>query len=162
MTGDDVADPCAECGGKCCSFRSISISYSSLEAGERYDSHLLNGDNTDQLVFEDGSVPDMDWYILTTPDGERRLVFECNHLTDDGRCGAYDKRPGMCRNFVCDALDPDTDTTVDEFVSNHAHPPNFPDDFDLRDVTDRVHEILARRSDEEDWPTDDTVGFGDG
>ena len=154
-------NPCAECGGACCSFRRISISYSSLEPGERYDSHFLHGDHIEQLVFDDGSVPAMDWYVLTTPDGDRRMVFECGHLTDDGKCGEYDRRPGMCKAFECAALDDDVDTTLDEFLDAHRRPAGFPDEYDLREVTDRVHEILRRRSDEEDWPEADGIGRGD-
>lgn len=162
MTGaDDVADPCAECGGKCCSFRTLRISFTDLEPGERYDSRVIHGDHIEQLVFDDGSVPDMNWFVVTKPDGTRALSFECNHLTDDGKCGAYDKRPGMCKAFECDALRDDVDTTLDEFLAEHERNGNFPGDYSLRDVTDRVRDIIARRSDEEDWPPDDGVGRGD-
>lgn len=160
MTGEeDVADPCAECGGRCCSFRLGAISYASLDEGERYDSFFLSGDWVDQLVFEDGAVPAMDWFIVTKPDGSRELAFECGHLTDDGKCGAYDKRPGMCRAFECPAIDPEDDTTLDEWLDGFARD-GVPDDADLRDVTERVRSILKRRSDEEGWPIEgETHGF---
>jgi Fe-S-cluster containining protein len=155
----DADDPCAECGGKCCSFRLGRIHFSGLDDGERYDSHFLDGDYIDQLVFEDGTVPEMNWFVVTDADGDRNTAFECTHLTDDGRCGAYDKRPGMCRAFECPAVDPDDDTTLDEWLDDFARD-GVPDDVDVRDVTDRVRSILKRRSDEEGWPTDDTHGFG--
>jgi len=159
VTGD-TDDPCVECGGRCCSFRLGGISYSGLDEGERYDSFFLSGDWVDQLVFADGSVPEMDWFIATKPDGSRELVFECGHLTDDGRCGAYDKRPGMCRAFECPAVDPEDDTTLEEWLDDFARD-GVPDDadVDIREVTDRVRSILKRRSDEEDWPSEDTHGF---
>ena len=158
---DDPANPCAECAGACCSFRRIGISFSSLEPGERYDSHFIHGDHIGQLIFEDGTVPEMDWYVLTTPSGTRRMVFECGHLTDDGKCGAYDRRPGMCRAFECRALDEDDDMTLDEFLGEYARPANFPSEYELRDVTDRVRSILRRRAEEDDLPDEDTWGFGD-
>jgi Fe-S-cluster containining protein len=35
--------------------------------------------------------------------GERRvkLRHRCQHLQDDGRCGIYDNRPTICRDFDC-------------------------------------------------------------
>lgn len=155
-----VADPCAECGGRCCSFRLGGISFTSLDEGERYDSHFLDGDHVDQLIFEDGTVPRMNWYVVTKPDGSREMAFECGHLTDDGKCGAYDRRPGMCRAFMCPAVDPDDDTTIDEWVDDFARD-GVPDEYDVRDVTDRVREILRRRADAEDMPDTDggTWGF---
>ena len=153
-TDPDVADPCASCGGKCCSFREMAISYRSLDAGERYDSHFLHDDTHDQLVFDDGTVPEMQWYILTYPNGARKIAFECGHRRDDGLCGAYDKRPSMCRTFECPALDDDSDTTLDEFLDSLDYVDGVRDDIDVRDVTDRVQGILKRRADEENWADD--------
>lgn len=158
MSADDASNPCADCGGRCCSFRLGQISFASLDKGERYDSFFLDHDGFDQLLLEDGSVPDMQWYVVTHPDGERNISFECGHLTDDGKCGVYDERPGMCRGFECPALDEDDDTTVDEWIDNFGRD-GVPDAVDVRDVTDRVQSILRRRADGSGLPDEDTSGF---
>lgn len=138
---DDVADPCAECGGKCCSFRSLAISYHGLEAGERYDSMLLNADiGVDELVFTDGTVPDMEWYTIKHDDGERALAFDCNHAVD-GKCTEYDRRPAMCRWFECPPLQGEED--LDDWLEAHARIDD-PEDIIDREVTDRVQAIIER------------------
>lgn len=157
MSADDAANPCADCGGRCCSFRLGGISFTSLDAGERYDSFFLDHDGFDQLLLEDGSVPDMRWYVVTHPNGARDVAFECGHLTDDGKCGVYDERPGMCRGFECPAIY-DDDVTVDEWLDDFARD-GVPDDVDVREVTDRVNSILRRRADGTDLPDEDTHGF---
>jgi len=152
MPGDDDANdepPCFECGGKCCSFRSIRISWLGLDACQRYDSMLIGqGEDggLDELMLTDGTVPDMDWYTIRFDGYKRALAFECNHLTDDGKCGVYDRRPRMCRRFECPALDDDVDETLDEFVDavGWEGSGETPDDVVDREVTSRVREIIER------------------
>lgn len=158
MSTEDAVNPCADCGGRCCSFRLGQISFAGLSEGQRYDSFFLNHDGFDQLLLADGSVPDMRWFVTEAPDGGRNISFECEHLTDDGKCGVYDDRPGMCRGFECPALDDEDDTTVDEWVDEFARD-GVPDDVDVTEVTGRVREILQRRADGTDLPDEDTSGF---
>lgn len=141
---DDVDDPCAECGGRCCSFKTLRISFRGLDKGQRYDSVFTDEDTANNVLLDDGTVPDMDFYVLTYPDGTRSLVFDCNHLTDDGLCGVYDNRPELCRSFVCDALDPDDDTTLDEFLESTTWNDGERDQVELTDVTDRIHDQIRR------------------
>lgn len=143
----EVADPCAECAGGCCSFKNLNIGYHTLDDGERYDSSLLDliedGHLAESLLFDDGTVPDMEWFVMDLRHlgGNRALVFDCGHL-DGGLCTEYDRRPGMCRNFECDALE--GEMTVDEFKDEHEVLPPMRDEANLKRVTERVHEILGR------------------
>lgn len=140
-------NPCAECPAGCCSFKTINISYRELEDGERYDSMLLDGlgeeGSTDQLLFEDGEVPEMEWYIKEHGD-HRALVFHCTHQTEDGMCGEYDRRPDMCRSFECQALQGEME--LEEFLEEHGleHDPVAHEDVELTEVTERVREIIGR------------------
>lgn len=39
--------------------------------------------------------------LLTDPDGQQfeTWVYRCRALQDDGRCGIYDRRPQLCRDY---------------------------------------------------------------
>lgn len=145
MSSADVADTCADCGGSCCSFRAIRISFMSLDEGQRYDSLMLEDESVSQLVRPDGSAPDMRWYVLRYPDGHRSLVFECQHL-EDGICTVYENRPDMCRTFECPALEGEQDLT--EFKRQHAWRAD-PEAVIEKEVTERVTEIIEREG--EPW-----------
>ena len=38
-------------------------------------------------------------------DGRWRLPVKCKYLNDDGRCGIYPFRPGVCREFAVDGVE---------------------------------------------------------
>lgn len=147
--------PCAGCEGGCCSFFELRVTFTDLDPGVRYDSHLMEmgeDGNLDQLLMEDGSVPDMRWFIWDNPldDDRRSLVFDCGHVSDNGLCTVYDERPSMCRTFQCAALK--DEEGLDEFLGRVAW---YEDDgyYDerptpghphLTEVTERVHELIER------------------
>jgi Fe-S-cluster containining protein len=134
-------NPCLECGGICCSFRDSGVVYHGLESGQRYDSFVIRHD-TSNLVTEDGRLPAMEWYIVR--DGEKRsLAFHCTHRTEDGLCGIYEDRPGMCRGFECPVLD--GEQTLSEFKDRVEFPDGRPADTIKKEVTERVNEILRRK-----------------
>lgn len=137
-------DPCADCGGACCSFRRMRISCFGLDEGQRYDSAMLEYEHVDTLVLSDGEVPDMDWYVIEH-DGRRHLAFECGHL-DDGRCGVYDRRPEMCRSFECGLLK--GEVGLDEFMETRMRDEGEVEAMEVTEVTGRVREIIARRTNE--------------
>lgn len=138
---------CLECPGACCSFRAINISYRALKSGQRYDSMLIDGlgedGHTYQLLFEDGEVPEMEWYIIEWHDGRRVLAFHCTH-EEGGMCTEYERRPEMCRDFECAALRGEVD--LEEFLDDHGHDydPEADPDVEIREVTERVREIIGR------------------
>lgn len=166
MGEEEVADPCASCGGMCCSFAVGQTCFTSIEKGARYDSTLMDHD-PEQLLLADGSVPDMEWYVIridpytvevdgedVTEDGDpeeieeagveitynRALAFVCNHL-EDGMCSVYDERPSMCQNYECEVLK--GDMTLTEMKQARGHRTDWRDHV-IKEVTDRVNEILAR------------------
>jgi Fe-S-cluster containining protein len=144
---EPVADPCAECGGKCCSFREINIGYRELDDDEKeeggivaigyHDDQLFFEDNNGELVFGEG-IPDMDWYIKNN----QRIVFECNHLTEDGKCGVYNKRPDMCRSFECPALT--GEETLEEFLNRVQYREGQLEDSDLEEITEEFQQGLRK------------------
>lgn len=140
MAQAEVADTCADCGGSCCSFGAIRISFQDLDEGQRYDSLVLEDENVSQLVRPDGTAPDMRWYVLRYPDGHRSLVFECQHL-EGGVCSVYENRPDMCRTFECAALEGEVD--LEDFIQKHAWRQD-PEVYVEKEVTERVTEIIER------------------
>jgi Fe-S-cluster containining protein len=144
MSGDEMADPCAECGGRCCSFDTLRMSFVGLEDGQRYDSFLIDDAWLAQLPFEDGEIPDMRWYVGRYPEtGNRGLFFECQHLQEDGTCGAYERRPAMCKNFACQALR--GEESLEDFLESTTWDDSGREELvGLREVTDRVQEIIER------------------
>lgn len=132
-------DPCAECGGMCCSFREMRIVYLAVPEGMTYVEMLEENDHTDELLLADGSVPEMDWYLVDIEDGREGLAFECRHL-EDGRCGVYDERPEMCRKFECPVLE--GDMGLDEFVEARSRDPGEVDAMNPCDVTAEVRAVL--------------------
>lgn len=78
---------------------------------------------------------DADWYT-----NGYRLYFECNHLTEDGLCGVYDDRPGMCRSFKCDVLD--GKLSLPDFEERYGLPDGRDMD-EMVEVTDAVEEAVS-------------------
>lgn len=138
------ANPCLECGGKCCSFRSMAISftavpdvYTALEPDEKAHAVLMRSD-MEQLLTEDGEPIDAEWYLETYT--LESLVFDCNHLTEDGLCGIYDSRPDMCQSFKCDVLE--GRMSLSDYIRDYGRDPKEIDESKYIDVTDTVNEVL--------------------
>lgn len=123
----------------------MRICYLSLEEGQRYDSLVmgLDDERLAELLTADLEVPDMEWHVIRN-NGGRHLAFECRHRGGDGLCGIYDDRPGMCRGFSCAALD--GEESLEDFKARKARPDGEADEVHVREVTDRVNEILGRRA----------------
>lgn len=139
----DEDNPCVECGGACCSFRNIRISWISLDDGEIFEDAKDDLD-VSRLPFEDGEVPDMEWYLEDQPGG--RIFFECNHL-EDGLCSEYERRPEMCRAFECMVLK--GEETLSEFKQATQWEPGELEKLDLREITDEMKELIAEKTEAE-------------
>jgi len=74
---------CNDCGGACCRSLTIPLGNPATIA-----------DNLEWLLIR-GAVE-------TGPDGRRlwRIPAACRHLSDDGRCRIYDRRPRDCRQYA--------------------------------------------------------------
>lgn len=82
---------CEHCTAKCCRYFALPIdtptSWKDFEFIRWYVAH------EDVSVFvEDGS-----WYLM--------VHRECRHLEPDNRCGIYDTRPGICRDYTTDSCE---------------------------------------------------------
>jgi Fe-S-cluster containining protein len=76
---------CEYCPSKCCRYFALPIEkpkeWSDFDSIRWYLAHQ------DVSVFVDDGA----WYIM--------LHRDCNHLLPDGRCGIYDDRPQICRDY---------------------------------------------------------------
>ena len=135
---------CDRCGGACCSFRSLDIRFGVVDETETIREHLHEvldvDDHPDerkghQLLRSDGAPMDAEWRI----DDHGSLFFECQHLTDDGKCGVYDGRPSMCRAWECRALQGEVGLV--EYLQGHAINPGERES-ETRDVTEEVNDAL--------------------
>lgn len=133
------ANPCMKCGGKCCSFKRMEISWASVNdadlslSDEQAARATVKRGVPESLVLETGRVVDMNWYLRR--DGRPAILFDCTHKTDDGKCGIYDNRPEMCRAFACGVLE--GRHQVGEFVDYYGHDEE-PDMSEFVDVTEAV------------------------
>ena len=92
---------CEHCTAKCCRYFALPI--------ER----PKNTDDFDYirwyLLHQYASVflEDDSWYLL--------VHTVCKHLQDDNRCGAYETRPQICRDYTTDNCEYEDDWTYDHY-----------------------------------------------
>jgi Fe-S-cluster containining protein len=145
----DNKDICKACGGICCSFESMDISFRSMDIDDpdEIDKWFEESDTRwDQLITDDDKVPDMTWIVTKNGDG-LHLRFKCNHRTDEGLCGIYNNRPDMCKKFECSLLrveDMDEkDEEVDEKSIKAYKAIHSPPDYEVvKDVTEKVNACI--------------------
>lgn len=92
---------CEFCTAKCCRYFALPIdtptSFDDFEFIRWY------------LLHEQASVftEDETWYLLVhTP---------CKHLQNDNRCGIYDTRPQICRDYTTENCEYDDEWTYDHY-----------------------------------------------
>ena len=82
---------CEYCTAKCCRYFALPIEAPESRKDFEYIRwYLLHGRAT---VFTD----DEDWYLM--------VHTECKHLEPDNRCGIYETRPQICRDYTTDACE---------------------------------------------------------
>ncbi len=95
-------DLCEYCTAKCCRYFALPI-----ETPETFEDYefirwfLLHDRAT---VFRE----DDDWYLL--------VHTECEHLQADNRCGIYETRPQICRDYTTKDCEYDDDWTYDFYL----------------------------------------------
>lgn len=85
------------CGGRCCS--DFVISQTPEEIGWRYTwgvARILAGEDGPE-DWESVTVAEM--VVRIDEDDERGPRYTCANLLPSGLCGAYDRRPRMCRDY---------------------------------------------------------------
>jgi Fe-S-cluster containining protein len=91
---------CEYCTAKCCRYFALPIETPEDFADFEYIRwYLLHAEAT--VFTEDG-----DWYLM--------VHTECKHLQEDNRCGIYETRPDICREYTTDDCEYD-----DEWVYEH-------------------------------------------
>ncbi len=95
------ANLCEFCTAKCCRYFALPIdppeSFSDFEFIRWY---LLHGKAS---VF----IEDEDWYLL--------VHTVCKHLGDDHRCGIYETRPQICRDYTTKECEYEDEWTYDMY-----------------------------------------------
>ena len=95
------ANLCEYCTAKCCHYFALAIERPhSREDFEFIRWYLLHDRAT---VF----VEDDDWYLL--------VHTTCRHLQDDHRCGIYETRPPICREYSTRDCEYEDDWTYDRY-----------------------------------------------
>ncbi|MBT3889862.1 MAG: YkgJ family cysteine cluster protein [Planctomycetaceae bacterium] len=95
---------CDHCTAKCCKYFALPIETPvDLEDYEFIRWYLVHDRAT---VFTD----DDQWYIM--------IHTTCRHLQTDNRCGIYDTRPQICRDYTTDNCEYEDHWTYDLYFEN--------------------------------------------
>ena len=93
---------CEYCSAKCCRYFALPIETpESFEDLEYIRWYLLHGQAS---VFKEDDT----WYLL--------VHTTCKHLQSDNRCGIYETRPQICRDYTTDNCEYDDDWTYDFYL----------------------------------------------
>jgi hypothetical protein len=150
-----MSDICLECEGRCCSFRTMEISYCILnvypckpveewtnkEINETLEENIAN---PFELLDDNDNIINLKWFISKDDDG-CCLQFECNHQMDSGKCGIYDDRPFFCKSFQCFALQEDDPRDLEDMEKQGFFNSNTEN---AVEVTDKVNKFLENKIEE--------------
>lgn len=92
---------CDHCEAKCCRYFALPID--APESRRDYDFirwYLLH--DRASVFIEDGT-----WYLL--------VHTTCKHLQEDNRCGIYETRPQICREYSTDNCEFDDDWVYEQY-----------------------------------------------
>ena len=93
---------CEYCTAKCCRYFALPIdSPESIEEWEYVRWYLLH--DRASLFWDEGN-----WYLL--------VHTTCKHLQDDHRCGIYETRPQICRDYTTDKCEYEDDWVYDKYL----------------------------------------------
>jgi Fe-S-cluster containining protein len=91
---------CSYCTARCCRYFAMGID--TPTTWEEFDNmrwYLMHGPFS---IFVDDSA----WFLL--------IPGDCQHLLPDNRCGAYETRPQICRDYTTDSCEYDNDGVYDQ------------------------------------------------
>lgn len=98
---------CEACAGGCCSFKSMNISLTLVDKGERWQKRI----HPAQLRRPSGKPLRMRFYLAwrskrrgNKNHKEQHILFDCQHRSSTGKCRIYADRPALCRMYRCEAL----------------------------------------------------------
>lgn len=92
---------CDHCPAKCCHYLAAPIDAPSTQQDFDYIRwYLLHNEAT--VFVEDGS-----WYLL--------IYSSCRFLRSDNRCGIYETRPQICRDYSTDICEYEDDWVYEKY-----------------------------------------------
>jgi uncharacterized protein len=92
---------CEFCTAKCCRYFSLPIETPTDTTDYEYIRWFLLHDRA--TIFTDGDT----WYLL--------VQTECKELQSDNRCGIYETRPKICREYTTDNCEYDDDWVYERY-----------------------------------------------
>lgn len=92
---------CDYCNAKCCRYFALPIDTPDTTRDLDFMRWFLLHDKASIFVEDD------DWYLLVHTD--------CKHLQSDNRCGIYETRPEICREYSTDNCEYDEDSTYEKY-----------------------------------------------
>ena len=92
---------CDHCTAKCCKYFAIQIETPESHEDYQFIRWYLFHDLTSVFVDEGK------WYVL--------VHTACEHLREDNRCGIYDRRPAICRDYTTDNCEYDDSWTYEKY-----------------------------------------------
>jgi Fe-S-cluster containining protein len=93
---------CEYCTAKCCRYFALPIEPPETFKDFEYIRWFLLHDRA--TVFKE----DEDWYLL--------VHTQCRHLQPDNRCGIYETRPNVCREYSTKDCEYEDDWTYDFYL----------------------------------------------
>jgi Fe-S-cluster containining protein len=95
---------CDHCSAKCCKYFALPID----TPNERKDFDYIRW----YLLHERAAVfvDEGTWYLL--------VHTRCRHLLADNRCGIYETRPEICREYHTDACEYEDDWTYEQYFES--------------------------------------------
>ena len=98
----DVGNLCEHCTAKCCHYFALQID----EPTEWRDFEIMRW----YMIHGDVAVftEDDDWYLL--------VYNVCRHLQSDYRCGIYETRPQICREYTTKECEYEDDWVYDRYL----------------------------------------------
>ena len=96
---------CEHCTAKCCHYIAVPYETPTEKADMEYIRWIVLHHNA--TFFKE----DEDWYLL--------VHTVCEKLQDDYRCGVYETRPQICRDYTTENCEYDEDWTYDFYLETH-------------------------------------------
>ena len=95
------ANLCDHCTAKCCRYFALQLDKPTVKRDFDYIRWFLLHQRA--AVF----VEEGDWYLL--------IYTTCRHLQSDNRCGIYETRPQICREYTTDNCEYDDMWTYEQY-----------------------------------------------
>lgn len=106
---------CDHCTAKCCKYFALPIDKPTDRKDFDYIRWFLLHERA-AVFTEDGT-----WYLL--------VYTQCRHLQPDNRCGIYETRPEICREYTTDACEYDDNWVYEQYFERPEQVEEFVDAF---------------------------------